>query len=185
MLRPSPTMISLSKRDVREHLENAGRKAATSQCGGGDQPINAGPPMQPLYNLRSPFTGDARATPWSHSSFQYTARPDVPSESRSSDGSHTDEITQLVPPIGRLRSFDDSEISGTEDVYQLTGLSLQDNDTNEGADIRHPWDSRGSLSRMQEMPEENNSGYGGVMERPSRNSSFGKLLSISTCRTCH
>ncbi|KFX97483.1 hypothetical protein V490_02771 [Pseudogymnoascus sp. VKM F-3557] len=172
MLRPSPTMISLSKRDVREHLENASRKAATSQCGVGDQPINAGPPMQPLYNLQSPFTSDARATPWSHSSFQYTARPDVPSESKSSDGFDTDEITQLVPPIGRLRSFDDSEISGTEDVYQLTGLWLQDNNTNEGADIRHLWDPRGSQSRMQEMPEENNPGYGGFVERPSRDLSF-------------
>lgn len=192
-------MISLSKRDVREHLENAGRKAATSQCGGVDQPINAGGPMQPLYNLQSTFTGDARATPWIHSSFQYSASGntgdtgrgqsdglDVSSESISSDGSDTDERAQMVPPISRLRSFDDSEISGTEEVYQLTGLSLQDNNTNEGVDIRQLWASRSSQSRMREEPPENNPGYGGYRERPSSDSStFGKSLPILICQTYH
>ena len=188
-------MISLSKRDVREHLENVGQKAATSLCGDAEQPVNTRFLMQPLYNRQSTFTDDARATSWGQSSFQGTTRcttgdairgqsdgPDVSSESRSSDGSDTDERSQMVQPISRLLSLEDNEDSGIEDAYQLTGLSLQDDNASENGDLRQPLGFRSSESRRQEAPQENNLGYGGLMGRPSRDSSsFGKSLSISIC----
>ncbi|KFY86125.1 hypothetical protein V500_07862 [Pseudogymnoascus sp. VKM F-4518 (FW-2643)] len=193
MLRPSPTMISLSKRDVREHLENVGRKAATSLCGDAEQPVNTRFLTQPLYNRQSTFTDDARATSWGQSSFQGTTRcttgdtirgqsdgPDVSSESRSSDGSDTDEISHMEQPISRLLSLEDNEDSGNEDVYQLTGLSLQDDNASEGSDLRQPLGFRSSESRRQETPQENNLAYGGLMGRPSRDSSSFVPDDVST-----
>ena len=193
MLRPSPTMISLSKRDVVEHLENVVRKAATSRCGGAEQPPNTRLSMQPLYNRQSTFMDNARAaTSWGRSSFQGTTNTgdpiggqsdgvDASSEPRSSDGSDTDEVSQMVQPISRLLSLD-NEDSGTEDVYQLTRLSLRDDNPSEGVDLRQPLVFRSSESRRQEAPQENSLGYGGYMERPSRDSSsFGKSPSTSIC----
>lgn len=194
MLRPSPTMISLSKRDVVEHLENVVRKAATSRCGGAEQPADTRF-MQPLYNRQSTFMDDARAaTSWGQSSFQGTTRfntqdpiggqsdgVDVSLGSRSSDGSDTDEVSQMGQPISLLLSLD-NEDSGAEDVYQLTSLSLRDDNPSEGVDMRQPLASRSSEPRRQETPQENNLGYGGFTERPSSDSSsFGKPPSISIC----
>ncbi|OAF59318.1 hypothetical protein VC83_04370 [Pseudogymnoascus destructans] len=164
MLRPSPTIISLSKRDVVEHLENVVRKAATSRCGGAEQPGGTRF-MQPLYNRQSTFTEDARA--------------DVSSGSKSSDGSDTDEASQMVEPISRLPSLDDEDL-GTDDEYQLTRLSLRDDNPSEGVDLRQPLAFRSSESRRQETPQENNLGYVGFMERPSRDSSLFVPDDVST-----
>lgn len=194
MLRPSPTIISLSKRDVREHLENVRRRAVASRCGDAEQPIHTMFLMQPLCNRQANFTGDARTTSWGHSNFQGTSRYntgepirgqsgilDVSFRSRSSDGSDTDEFAEIVRPISQLLSLDDNEDSGTEDVYQLTGLSLHDDDASEGVDVGQTLAFRSPQSRQQEA-QENTLGYGGFMRRPSRDSSsFGKSLSISTC----
>lgn len=185
-------MISLSKRDVVEHLENVVRKATTSRCGGAERPPNTRLSMQPLYNHQSTFMDDARAvTSWAQSSFQGTRSntgdpiggqsDDGDVSSRSSDGSETDEVSQMVQPISRLLSLD-NEDSGTEEVYQLTRLSLRDDNPIEGVDLRQPLAFRSSESRRQEAPQENNLGYGGFVERPSRDSSsFGKLPSILIC----
>ncbi|KAL5347337.1 hypothetical protein ACLOAV_007648 [Pseudogymnoascus australis] len=150
MLRPSPTIISLSKRDVREHVENVGRKATTSRRGGAEQATKVGFAMRPLYNRPSTFTSD-----------------------------ETDEIAQLEQPPSRLMSFEDSEVSGTEDVYQLTGLSLQDDHPDEDIDLGHPLAPRSSEPRWQETPLENNLGN---VRRPSRDSSsFGKSQPMFIC----
>ncbi|OBT73359.1 hypothetical protein VF21_07701 [Pseudogymnoascus sp. 05NY08] len=190
MLRPSPTVISLSRRDVVEHLENVVRKAATSRCGGAEQPADTRF-MQPLYNRQSTFMDNARAArSWGQSSFQGTGNTvdpiggqsdgvDASSEPRSSDGSDTDEGSQMVQPISRLLSLD-NEDSGTEDVYQLTRLSLRDDNPSEGVDVRQPLAFRSSESRRQETPQENNLGYGGFMERPSRDSSSFVPDDVST-----
>ncbi|KFY47780.1 hypothetical protein V496_10455 [Pseudogymnoascus sp. VKM F-4515 (FW-2607)] len=148
MLRPSPTIISLSKRDVREHVENVGRKATTSRRGGAEQATKMGFAMRPLYNRPSTFTSD-----------------------------ETDEIAQLEQPPSRLMSFEDSEVSGTEDVYHLTGLSLQDDHPDEDIDLRHPLTLRSSESRWQETPLENNLGN---VRRPSRDSSSFVPDDVST-----
>ncbi|OBT66332.1 hypothetical protein VE03_04920 [Pseudogymnoascus sp. 23342-1-I1] len=186
-------MISLSKRDMGEHLENVGRKAISSKCGGSEQYMNTKFLMHPPYNRQSTFTDGARATPWSQSSFQGNTRchtgdpisgqsdgPDVSSESGSSDGTDTDEIAQLVQSRSRFMSFEDSEISGTEDVYQLTGLSLQDDHADEDADSRQPFSLRSPISRRQETPQENNLGNDGSMRRPSRDSSSFVPDDVST-----
>ncbi|OBT91867.1 hypothetical protein VE01_10115 [Pseudogymnoascus verrucosus] len=192
MLRPSPTMISLSKRDVVEHLENVVRKAATAPCGGAEQPADTRF-MQPLYNRQSTFMDDARAaTSWGQSSFQGITRfntqdpiggqsdgVDVSLGSRSSDGSDTDEVSQMGQPISLLLSLD-NEDSGAEDVYQLTRLSLRDDNPSEGVDMRQPLASRSSEPRRQETPQENNLGYGGFTERPSSDSSSFVPDDVST-----
>lgn len=195
MLRPSPTVISLSKRDVGEHLENVVRKAASARCGGAKHSINAKFPMQPLYNRQSTFMDDARATSWSSLGIQgitrcHTGDPirgqsdglDVSSESRLSDGSDTDEIARMVQPLSQLLSFEDNEVSGTEDAYQLTGISPQDDNASEGIGRTQPLALRSPESRQHETPQENNLGYGVFMQTPSRDSSsFGESLSISIC----
>lgn len=194
MLRPSPTIISLSKRDVREHVENVGRRAAPSRCGDVEQPINTRFLMQPLYNRQSNLTIDTRTISWGQSSFQETTRYNtgepirgqsdrlnVSSGSRSSDGSDTDGNDEIVRPISQLLSLEDDEDSGTEDVYKLTRLSLQDDNAGEGVDVGQLLAFRSLESRHQETTQENTLRYGESMVRPSRESSFGKSLSISTC----
>ncbi|KFY14101.1 hypothetical protein V492_02852 [Pseudogymnoascus sp. VKM F-4246] len=196
MLRPSPTMISLSKRDVGEHLENVVRKAATLRHGGAGESINTRFLMQPLYNRVSTVTDDARATSWGQSSLQGNTRRttgdhirgqrgqsdgvNVSPESRSSDGTDTDETSRMVRPVSRLLSLEDNEDSDNEDDYQLTGLSLQDDNASEDVDERQRSAFTSSESRWQEVAQENNSGYSGFTQRSSRDSSSFVPNDVST-----
>ncbi|KFY22037.1 hypothetical protein V493_06898 [Pseudogymnoascus sp. VKM F-4281 (FW-2241)] len=192
MLRPSPTIISLSKRDVGEHLENVARKAVTSRRGPAEQLRDTRLFMQPLYNRQSPSTDNARATSWDQSGFQgarcniegplrgESDSQDVSAEFISSDGSDTDEVAHMVQPISRLLSLENTESSETEDVYPLTGLSLQDDNASEGVDLRQPLAFRSSESRREDTSRENNSGYGGFIQRPARDSSSFVPDDVST-----
>ncbi|KFY40105.1 hypothetical protein V494_03644 [Pseudogymnoascus sp. VKM F-4513 (FW-928)] len=194
MLRPSPTMISLSKRDVGEHLENVVRKAATLRHGGAGESINTRFLMQPLYNRVSTVTtDDTRATSWGQSSLQGNTRRttgdhirgqsdgvNVSPESRSSDGTDTDETSRIVRPVSRLLSLEDNEDSDNEDDYQLTGLSLQDDNASDDVDERQRSAFTSSESRRQEVAQENNSGYSGFTQRSSRDSSSFVPNDVST-----
>src|SRR5690349_17431560 len=109
MLRPSPTIISLSKRDVREHFENISRRATTSRCHKVTQPASAKSPFQRDFNLQKDFTGDLQVPSWNPQDIhcprrriseevvgdQSNSLDDSP-ESRFSNSTDTEETSQMM-----------------------------------------------------------------------------------------
>lgn len=205
MLRPSPTIISLSKRDVTEHLGDISRKAATSQHSGVPQPPNTKLVLQPFYGRQLTFTDATTATfrspcapqatrhcPMGEAATDESNGPDGTFEPGLSDGSgvyegqHTEPYDRLssspqLPPTSQLLSSADTDVLETDDEYQANGRSLAGtyDNADECIHLMERVSPRHSESRRQVIPYEINSDGGSVVKRPSQDSpSFGKSKSL-------
>lgn len=195
MLRLSPTIISLSKKDVKEHLKNIGRKAGAVQCDGVLMASNARSPLQSYIDDEVTGIEGSRGTSWTVRSNQrariirareaFGRQPEgvdnsfASRASNSNDGYETSRMivsnlrssSLLLQPENRSVYVEDSEGSGNEHRYVVS----PSDDADDRLGYTQQLLFQDTESRQRLTPPEHVFDYGGFVQSPSRDSSsFGK-----------
>lgn len=193
MLRLSPTIISLSKRDVKEHLENISRKAGAVQCDGIVETSTARLPLQLHINCEPVTTEYARGTFRDQRNCQSGTlsqaritdvglQTEVLDDSFASrglngnDGDEADLLSSSLPllPANRLESPEENEALLNEDGYISAVFSPSD-DFGKHVDLIQQLPFQDSESRRRLTPPEHAFDYGGFVQSSTSDSSwFGK-----------
>lgn len=202
MLRQSPTLISLSKKDVKEHFENISRKTRAARCEGVAEYYHPRSPLQSYINHEPIATvDDSRERYWNSRSSQSSSGssspipdadrdqpqfPDVSSDSRDTTVAGSVETTRITVsdlraslpslPENRLISSAGSELTDTEDGHISVGFPPSDD-----VDAHVPSIQQLSAQELEtdrpSSPRVPAFDYGGFVESTSRDSSsFGMTL---------
>jgi len=206
MLRQPPTLISLSKKDVKEHFENISRNTRVARCEGVAEHYNPRPPLQSYTNHEPIATVEgSREIYWNSRSSQSSsssrsATPeadrgqpqfqDVSFDSRDTTVAGSVETTRITVsglraslpslPENRLISVAESELTDTEDGHISIGFPPSD-DVDEHVQSIQQLAAQELETHRASSPLVPAFDYGGFVESTSRDSSsFGmKLASMS------